>query len=210
MKRAGAFALRTTTLSLAVAFLTALSFAVACAQEADEPSGDEPSGDEPVVTEVPNTCELLVRSDVSELLDEEVGEGARHDVSGLPCVYHSSSGRQLVLAAHLARGSDLEGTQPGITLEHCGAEVVREFDDLGVEAALFRDTKKEFGCGGHTLRVVTDVRFRGKVHPDQLREVERQFHLTLSMEPARDEEEMVRVLEEAANRALARLRNLTE
>ena len=204
MKRAGPIALRTATVSLAVAFLTALTFAIACAQEADEPSGG------PLVTEVPNACELLLRADAAELLGEEVGEGERYDVSGFPCVYRTASGRTLALVAHLGTGVALEGTQPAIALEHCGAEVVRELDDLGADAALFRATKKESGCGGHTLRVATDVRFRGKIHPDQLREVDRRFHLVLSMEPEPDEGDLAAVLKEAAQRALVRLRGLAE
>lgn len=185
-------------LSAAIAALIVPPGASALAQDA--------SG-EPVVSEVPDACELLVREDVSELLGEEVGEGERYDVSGFPCVYRGASGRRLTLVAHLGRGAEIEGTQPGKELEYCEAEVVREVDGLGVAGALYRGTKETAGCGGHTLWVSTGVRFVGKIHPEQLREVDRRFHFVLSLEPAADEAERAAVLAEAAGRALARLRD---
>lgn len=176
-----------------------LSVGHAAAQEGDPP----PSG--ALVTEVPNACELLTRADAAELLGEEVGEGSRYDVAGFPCTYASAADRRLSVVLHIGPGATLEGTQLGIEVEYCDADAVRELDDLGLEAVLFRSANEK--CGeGYRLWVATDVRFRGKTNPELIRETRGQFHVALSVEPAASVEERVRILRAAAERVLARLR----
>ena len=161
----------------------------------------------PLVTEVPDLCELLTPADASELLKEETGEGQRHDATGFPCQYRAESGRRLTVVAHLGTGPGLEGTQPKIMLDYCRAQVVREYDDLGVAAVLYRGIREDTpGCGGHTLWVATGVRFRGKTNPHVAREREGQFHLLVTVDRVSSEKERVQILRQAARSVLDELR----
>lgn len=119
-------------------------------------------------------------------------------MAGFPCVYETADGQRLAVVAHLARGPELEGTQTAIEFEYCGAETVRQIPDLGVEAALFRNTNPDCGTT-HTLWVATDIRFEGELYG-----VSRtgQFHLVLSLEPESDAERLAALLAEAARRVM--------
>lgn len=196
---------RAATIAVVKILVAALALAPLLPRSAYAQGGDAPGT--PVITEVPDACDLLTRSDVAELLGEKVGEGTRHDVAGYPCQYSTSSGRRLTIVAHLGSGPELEGTQPGIQLAYCEAEVVRQIEDLGLDAALFRGTRDDVsGCDATTLWVATNVRFSGKTNPDLVRQIEGQFHLVLTLEPADSESQRIAVLREAAHRVIERLR----
>ncbi|MFW6198332.1 MAG: hypothetical protein ACOC5E_00765 [Acidobacteriota bacterium] len=155
-----------------------------------------------VLTEVPDACEFLTRSDAEELLDEPTGHGKRLDAGGWNCVYDSSSsGHRLVLNMHVGRDLSVQSTQIGMTIEACRAEVVERFEDLGLGGALYRQADDP--CGGGTfLWVVSPATFSGSPGRGE-RDVTGPIHFTVTRSSgsgaARDD---VPVLREAAERVL--------
>lgn len=182
-----------------VAISTLLAPASAVAQAEEGPSEPGP------ITEMPRGCELLTPEDAAEILEEEVVSSGETDVAHFNCTFLTSSERRLVFTGFIGTGSAIEDAQPGIHVRHCGSAVVAEVDDLGADAALLRDAEEdEYACGGYRLWVVTDVRFRGRLNPDLVRETEGPFHLVFEVAPV-EQEERIEILRRAARRVLDRL-----
>lgn len=154
----------------------------------------------------PDPCTLLTREDAEELLAEPVGEGRAYDIAGYNCSYDASaSGRRLSLIMYLGRDATPEGSQAGISLEHCKAKVVERLDNLGLAAALYQDTAEQ--CSANLkLWVATGIEFTGSEPPtDRLRVLSGHIQLVLVLSPSQGPEETLPILRPAAQRIVSRL-----
>jgi len=159
-----------------------------------------------VLTEIPDPCTYLTSEEATELLGEAAGPGRSADAGGWNCIYDvGEPRRRLVLDMQIARGLEVGGTQLARSLEYCESEIVERFDDLGVDAAVYRRTAER--CDDDlTLWVATPAVFDGRPRPEVERPGRFNIHLSVTLSPSYDSaEDTIAVLRGAAGRALERL-----
>lgn len=159
-----------------------------------------------VLTEVPDPCDYFTQADAEAVMGEATGSGKSYDAGGWNCVYDTAGDqrRRLVFDMYVGRGDDVEDTQIGMTIEACAAEVVAEYDDLGRDAALYRQTAAHCN-GGYFLWVLTNARFEGRLRPEFERDSKGPVHFLVSASPAGSRQQVSVLLRDAARRALDRL-----
>jgi hypothetical protein len=162
----------------------------------------------PLLTEIPDPCQYLTQADAEELLEAPTGPGRSLDAGGWNCVYDTGEPRRrLVFDIQLGLDDNVESSQIGMTINACEAEVVERFSDLGLDAALYRNTSAVCGDGTF-LWVATGAYFHGEIFPGQTEKTTRKIHFSIALSPPGSGSTTTPVvLREAATRALARLAN---